>query len=543
MEGRRGPGQRRAGARNVRILVLYAYPPGLALRPAVERHLHTLDGRGDELLYHNAMEGSPRALGRLRPDAVVLHTTFLCLRWFEDFDGHRSRFAWLGALDCPKLALPQDEYDHSEVLDEWLREVGVTHVYSNFGPDVRGSLYPVLEGEAEFRHALTGYVDDDAVEWLRGRARPLRDRPYDIVYRATQLPYWFGSHGQLKHRIGLAAQDAATAHGLAANISMRPEDTILGAEWWDFLGSGRVVIGCESGSSVLDRRGEVQGRIRRLLALQPGLSFEEVSRRMPQGWDSWSFFAISPRHLEAVLTKTAQVLVEGSYDGVLVPNRHYLPLRRDLADLDEVLERVRDVDLLEELTEQAYEDVVLGGQHTYAAFAARLRADLQRAGGPEPSPSAAFALPRRRVAPARAHSLAANAVAAASLLSRSGSARKLMRTREVAPAALLRDLVQLEHLRRAAASDGATASVGGDTGQVTILVTTAARDQTETGDAEVAEALERGASIVWLHGSGAGGLRRFEALSALAPRHPREVAGLLGEIHGVNAHTPQTARR
>ena len=38
---------------------------------------------------------------------------------------------------------------------------------------------------------------------------------------------------------------------------------------------------------------------------------------MPRGWDSYAFFAISPRHLEAVITKTAQVLVEGRYSGVL----------------------------------------------------------------------------------------------------------------------------------------------------------------------------------------------------------------------------------
>jgi len=101
--------------------------------------------------------------------------------------------------------------------------------------------------------------------------------------------------------------------------------------------SGRAVIGAESGSSVLDARGEIQRRIGRLLAEQPGLSFEEVDAQMPDGWDSYAFFAMSPRHLEAVITKTAQVLVEGRYSGVLEPGRHYIPLRRDLANLDEAL--------------------------------------------------------------------------------------------------------------------------------------------------------------------------------------------------------------
>ena len=55
------------------------------------------------------------------------------------------------------------------------------------------------------------------------------------------------------------------------------------------------------------------------------------TRRCRAGWDSYAFFAISPRHLEAVVTKTAQVLVEGSYSGVLEPERHYIPVRRDFS--------------------------------------------------------------------------------------------------------------------------------------------------------------------------------------------------------------------
>ena len=243
------------------ILVLYWYPPALELRPAVERHLDTLEGYGDRLVYHNAAHGSPPGLAKIRPDAVVLHTTFLCLRWFEDFPRHRRRFSWLRGLDCPKLAVPQDEYDHSEVLDEWLAELGASAVFTNFGEGARSTLYPRSKPSDGFRKVLTGYVDEHASP----SPRPLRERPYDIVYRASQLPYWFGSHGQLKHHIGSAVADRAKAYGLSTDISTRVEDTILGDRWWEFLGSGRVVVGCESGSSVLDRRGEIQRRIKRLL--------------------------------------------------------------------------------------------------------------------------------------------------------------------------------------------------------------------------------------------------------------------------------------
>jgi hypothetical protein len=162
------------------------------------------------------------------------------------------------------------------------------------------------------------------------------------------------------------------------DISTRWEDTIFGDRWLDFLMSGRAVIGCESGSSVLDTRGEIQRRITGLLAEQPDLTFEEVDAQMPAGWDSYAFFAISPRHLEAVVTKTAQVLVEGTYSGVLEPERHYIPVRRDLTNLEDALERLRDVEAVEAMTERAYREVYLEGHNTLEAFAAELDEEPKR---------------------------------------------------------------------------------------------------------------------------------------------------------------------
>ena len=59
--------------------------------------------------------------------------------------------------------------------------------------------------------------------------------------------------------------------------------------------------------------------MREQLRSSPDATFEEVSRRMPSDWDAHQLVALSPRHLEAALTGTAQLLVEGRYDDVLDP--------------------------------------------------------------------------------------------------------------------------------------------------------------------------------------------------------------------------------
>ena len=47
---------------------------------------------------------------------------------------------------------------------------------------------------------------------------------------------------------------------------------------------------------------------------------------MPSGWDEYRFFADLPAAPRGRLTKTAQLLVEGRYSGVLEPERHYIPV-------------------------------------------------------------------------------------------------------------------------------------------------------------------------------------------------------------------------
>jgi hypothetical protein len=355
---------------SARVLFLYWHPKGSEMRLAVQQHLRMLEGRSLRILYRNAIDPAPPWLAWTAPDLCILHTTFLShARWNYDFADYREKFRWVARLDCPKVALPQDEYDHACVMDEWLLELGATSVYSCFGADQWETLYPLLSHRAKFHETLTGFIDEEAAAELAGRIAPHAGRPYDIVYRARRLPYWFGSHGQLKHRVGEVVKARAGDLGLETDISTRPEDTIFGDGWLDFLMSGRAVIGSESGSSVLDTRGEIQRRISRLLAEQPDLNFEEVDAQMPSGWDSYSLFAMSPRHLEAVVTKTAQVLVEGRYNGVLEPERHYIPLRRDFSNLDEALQRLHDVESVEAMAERAYEDVYLSGRNNLSTLA------------------------------------------------------------------------------------------------------------------------------------------------------------------------------
>jgi len=364
------------------ILVLYWWHDRSEMRRSVERHLHAVDHVADEVVYVNADRADPDPVRERSYAGVLLHTTFLWLRCKGKFDRYRRAWSWLRDLDCPKIALPQDEFNHSAALDEWLDELGVDHVFSNFDEPAQRLLYPRTFGRARFSVALTGYIDEDAAAYCRTRAHPLAERPLDVVYRTAPARFWLGRGSLLKTEIGSEVLSRAERHGLDVDISTKWEDTIYGDAWLDFLLSGRATLGAESGSSVLDRRGEVRARVEELLDRDPSLTYDELDASMPPGWDAYAFFAIAPRHLEAIVARTPQILVEGSYSGVLEPGRHFISVRRDYSDLDDALERLRDVRYLEELATRAYDEVYLPGRWTLDAFGRQLREAFEDA--PQP---------------------------------------------------------------------------------------------------------------------------------------------------------------
>lgn len=324
----------------------------------------------------NAVGGAPAWLRHVRPNAVLLHSTFLGIRWLTSFDAWRERSSWLSRLECPKLAFPQDEYDHCDLLDEWLGELGTSDVFTIFPNDVE-LLYPTRAGGALFHPTLTGYVDERLAAWA-GRTVPLDARAKAVVYRATRLPYWYGSQGQLKHEIAARVVSAAGSLGLDVDVSTEPHDVILGPRWLSFLASGRSALGCESGSSVVDRRGEIRRVVQEIVAREPNATFARVASQMPPGWDDHRLVAVSPRHLEAAVTRTCQVLVEGEYSGLLMPWRHYVPVRRDLSDLADALEYVRDPAALQVIADCAYAEVATATETQASTFRRSVSAALTR---------------------------------------------------------------------------------------------------------------------------------------------------------------------
>jgi hypothetical protein len=350
------------------LLVVYSlvqYPPRQTVRDAIEAFGNY---SGARCFYLNLAVQKPRRwLTRVPFDAVVFHTTFLSERWNPpSFARVLRRARPLAATDGRRVALPQDENLRSEAIEAFAESFGVDHVFSVGPPSTWQQLYPRLSDRIGMSRVLTGYLDPRTLARIGRIVAAIDRRPIDIGYRAWRSAPWLGRHGRLKVRIAEEVERASRARGLRVDISTRESDALRGDDWYRFLASCRYTIGVEGGASVHDADGSVKECSDRFVAAHPAADFEQVEAVCFPGREGEiDYRAISPRHLEACATRTCQLLVEGDYNGVLEPGAHYVPLRADLGNLDEVLDLVQADAERQRIVEAAYEHVVASGEYTY----------------------------------------------------------------------------------------------------------------------------------------------------------------------------------
>src|SRR5215472_3043379 len=248
--------------RRLKVLILHNNTPLSQVRRTSFNHAFCLLKYAPWNSYelHAFGQAIPHRLRQEQFDAIILDTTFLCWRWSNPREAYFDRllrdYSFVADSDAIKVALPQDEYDHSSLLDDWLTDWRVDLIYS-VCYEHRKIFYPRAAAHAEIIEGLTGYIDDADVAMTRRLARPFEQREIDVGYRAKDLPPYFGRVGRLKAEIGRKFYAAFADSGLLLDISLDPKHALMGDEWLRFLGNCRFTLGCESGSSLLDPRGDI----------------------------------------------------------------------------------------------------------------------------------------------------------------------------------------------------------------------------------------------------------------------------------------------
>jgi hypothetical protein len=336
----------------LRILLLYAleggstlsyqsgWPPRLARDPRFAAFaVNLLDRRQVAFALARLRVGSRRL------DAVVLlHSVYsntLAL-------GGRLH-ALVAGLPQPKTLFMGNEYKLMPEKVRFAEELGVALLVSQSSePDVHAAYRERLGC------AVVGIPNTGLDPELFAPRTPRRERPIDIGYRAFDGPEYLG-HRERRELADVFAE-AAPRLGLRVDLSLDASERFTEPEWAAFLDRCRGQLGYEAGGDRFELTDATRHAVIAFLRENPAAPHEEVRARFFDGAPpAPSGRTLSGRVVEAAGTKTVQILLEGRYGGYFEPDVHYIPLRKDYANVDEAVAKLRDEPASARLADAAYE--------------------------------------------------------------------------------------------------------------------------------------------------------------------------------------------
>lgn len=305
---------------------------------------------GIDCFVHDAGLPFPDYLKRITFDLIVLGPTFLGNRQNEkSYRKALRKYDFVRLSHATKVALPQDDYDCSSKLEEWVMNWKVDRVYSVCA-DQTEELYNEYSKKGEVKAGYTCYISQKWIaSWEKPKAHKARN--IDVSYRTHDASVMNCSLRNLKYEIAdrFSKKVGKIASHLNCDISSSLADLIPGNKWHDFMEDSKFCLTTPSGSSVLDRTGSVRQKVKEYCHNNPNASFEKVQKSCLKNLEETHYTAISPRNIEAALAQTVQIATPGKYSGLMRPMVHYIPLAEDCSNLTSVLEMMESPSLVREI--------------------------------------------------------------------------------------------------------------------------------------------------------------------------------------------------
>jgi len=267
-----------------------------------------------------------------------------------------------------KILFVQDEYENTNKTYSAIKSLGISLVYTCVPEEHIQKIYPKENfPKVKFINTLTGFTIDKK---STSQKLPLiKDRSCLIGYRGRNLPYWYGDLGQEKIKIGEVMRVESIRRNLMVDISYDDDKRIYGDNWTNFIKKSKATLGTESGSNIFDFDGNIKKSFINFLKLNPTKDYKYVRNKLLGEKKELNIMnQISPRIFEAISLKSALILFEGKYSGVIKPFIHFIPLKKDFSNIDDVFNKLKDDNYLQLMVDRAFKDIILSGSYTYSSF-------------------------------------------------------------------------------------------------------------------------------------------------------------------------------
>ena len=155
----------------------------------------------------------------------------------------------------------------------------------------------------------------------------------------------------------VAVREASSKQNLKTDMSMSTKDRFMPQEWAMFLKNCKVQLGTETGVDFFDLEEKTRYRVNKFCCAHPDKLFNEVyeeTMALYKNTQGMRCRLISGRVIESSACKSVLMLYEGEYEGYIKPDVHYVPVKLDHSNLDEALEKLKDIKFCNKLTEASY---------------------------------------------------------------------------------------------------------------------------------------------------------------------------------------------
>lgn len=299
----------------------------------------------NKYLVHSGRLPLPDNISSFPFSAVVMMSTFmdrvvqhgLSGRWIEQYE-------FLKNTDARKIVFPQDDYWHCNVRDQFYVEWKIDEVFPVCPSESWGELIPKsLSNGLLINQGYTTYVTPYILN-ISKHAPSWAKRNFDIVYRGSRIPTAPNHLGMIKSEIGRRFEKAIGHNSsLKLDLGLGSKDMVVGSAWHDFVGNSRAILGSNSGSSIRLKDESIARKINEYQLKNPNASVKEVELNTLSADDrNKNYTAISPRNIEAAILGTLQILVDGSYSGIMKADDHYIPIDEDCKNIRQILNMLKD---------------------------------------------------------------------------------------------------------------------------------------------------------------------------------------------------------
>jgi len=277
-----------------------------------------------------------------------------------------------------KFLFIQDEYDFPQRTWYWIRNLGINLVFTVVPQAGIETVYP----KAEFPHTrfvtnLTGYVPEKLPPTQD--LPPPSERTLMVGYRGRPLPIRYGQLGIEKISIGQIVKNYCDQYYVRNDIAWSEKARIYGPQWYDFVVSCRSMLGSESGSNVFDWDGTLNKVIEKYRNENPKALDDDVYIDIIRPLEIDGLInQISPKVFEAIASRTVLVLFEGEYSGLIRPGVHFIALKKDGSNLEDVVSLLNNNVYIDAMADRAWNDIIISGKYSYRSFLSMVDQEIER---------------------------------------------------------------------------------------------------------------------------------------------------------------------